>query len=73
MMEQPVEERRGHDRVAEDFNSSSEFARGKGWKSRCRISSTFFSTIPFSQPAAGLQNSGSNRKWLAMAENRALT
>jgi hypothetical protein len=34
---------------------------------------TFFLICPFSQPDAGLQNSGSNGKWLTMAANRALT
>jgi hypothetical protein len=34
---------------------------------------TFFSICPFSQPDAGLQKSASNRKWLTMAEKRALT
>jgi hypothetical protein len=29
--------------------------------------------LPFSQPEAGLQNSASNRKWLTIAEKRALT
>jgi hypothetical protein len=40
---------------------------------RWRASRTFFSTWPFSQPEAGLQNSASNRKWLTMAAKRALT
>jgi hypothetical protein len=34
---------------------------------------TFFSICPFSHPEAGLQNSASNRKWLTIAEKRALT
>ena len=44
-----------------------------GCQSRWRASWTFFSICPFSQPEAGLQNSASNRKWLTMAEKRALT
>jgi hypothetical protein len=44
-----------------------------GCQSRWRASWTFFSICPFSQPEAGLQKSASNRKWLTMAEKRALT
>ena len=46
---------------------------GIGCQSRWRASWTFFSICPFSHPEAGLQNSASNRKWLTIAEKRALT
>ena len=52
---------------------SREGKCGMGCQSRWRASWTFFSICPFSQPDAGLQNSASNRKWLTMAEKRALT
>ena len=41
--------------------SISDGKRGIGCHSRWRASWTFFSTCPFSQPEAGLQNSVSNR------------
>lgn len=31
-----------------------------------------FSTVPFSLPTAGWQNSASNKKWLAMTAKRTL-
>jgi hypothetical protein len=57
----------------QSFNAASVAKAGTGCQSRCRASRTFFSTWPFSQPEAGLQNSASNRKWLTMAPKRALT
>ena len=46
---------------SQSFSASSDGKRGIGCHNRWRASWTFFSTCPFSQPEAGLQNSASNR------------
>ena len=43
------------------------FSRGE--KKRCRTMPTWFSTWPFSQPAAGVQARGSTRWWLHILRN----
>src|SRR5580704_4416251 len=58
---------------SQSFSAASVGKFGVGCQSRWRASWTFFSICPFSQPEAGLQNSASNRKWLTIAANRALT
>jgi hypothetical protein len=58
---------------SQSFSAASEGKLGVGCQSRWRASWTFFSICPFSYPEAGLQNSASNRKWLTIAEKRALT
>jgi hypothetical protein len=58
---------------SQSFSAAREEKLGVGCQSRWRASWTFFSICPFSHPEAGLQNSDSNRKWLTIAEKRALT
>ena len=54
------------------FSAARSECSGIGCQNRCHASRTFFSTWPFSHPAAGLQNSGSNTYWFAIARNRRL-
>src|SRR5271170_2221295 len=62
-----------HRASSQSLSAARERKFGVGCQSRWRASWTFFSICPFSQPEAGLQNSASNRKWLTIAEKRALT
>src|ERR1700687_376323 len=57
---------------SQSFSAARVRKSGMGCQSRWRASWTFFSICPFSHPEAGLQNSASNRKWLTIAEKRAL-
>jgi hypothetical protein len=41
-------------------------------KNRSRTRPTWFSTWPFSQPEAGVQATGSTRKWLHICRKRRL-
>ena len=48
-----------HSASSQPFSSSRLAKRSLGWKKRPRITLTWFSTCPFSQPDAGVQAVGS--------------